>query len=263
MMPSLLIASAWIMFGTSHFFLSHSAFRERLIARFGSRKFTVIYSMVTIVGMGALITLTSIFGGQGRAGLNLADHTLARWILGGIAFLGAVLTMAGLFNYPNSPMAVLAQRHRDQKAGRPLRPPTAIDRVTRHPFFVGLAILMTAHALLASTLAGAVYFAGFLFVSSIGVYLQDRKLRQRWQEVYINYENRTSAIPFVNFQKQNDKAQKNALRKWLISTLIAVVFLGLMHPVWRYANGALFVGFILAFGIVGVAIGLRKSGQGQ
>lgn len=262
-MPSLMIMLAWILFGASHFTLSHTALRHRIIARYGKRKFTILYSAITIISLGILIAITSIYGDEGRPGLNLANNVLARWILGGISFLGAVLIMAGLFNYPNSPMAVLAQRERrqDTGSGNYLRPPTAIDGVTRHPFFVGLSILMAAHALLAGTMAGAFYFAGFSIISSLGIFLQDRKLRRRWQDIYVEYENNTSAIPFMNRQKENGSVQRDGLRKWVISTLIAIVFLGFLHPVWSYASGAPFAGFVLLFGMIGVFVGLRKSAK--
>lgn len=104
-------------------------------------------------------------------------------MLAAVALLGAALAVAGLINYPRSPMAVLARwGGRAATGGKPPKPPTAIERIVRHPFFAGLAIFAAAHALMADTLAGMVYFAGFAVLALVGMPMQDRKLRRRWRQ---------------------------------------------------------------------------------
>jgi len=51
-----------------------------------------------------------------------------------------------------------------------------VERVTRHPFFVGVALLASAHLLLATRLVGTVFFAGLAALAILGAWHQDRKL---------------------------------------------------------------------------------------
>jgi len=73
---------------------------------------------------------------------------------------------------------------------------------------------MTAHTLLAQTLAGAVYFAGFVVLAIAGIPLQDRKLRKRWKNTYAEFENSTSIVPFTPSQQSmsSDKIEWNFRR---------------------------------------------------
>ena len=51
--------------------------------------------------------------------------------------------------------------------------------MTRHPFFVGVALLASAHVLLATRLVGAVFFAGLAALAILGARHQDRKILAR------------------------------------------------------------------------------------
>lgn len=178
-------------------------------------------------------------------------------VLGFVAYSGAALAAAGLINYPRSPMAVLARRGRSGGGGdRPLRPPTAIERIARHPFFAGLAIFAAAHALMANTLAGTVYFAGFVILAFVGMPMQDRKLRRRWQQTYRDFEARTSIVPLAAPLAQSTENGRTDPHKWLAPAVVSLLLPGLLHPVWAWGNGAGFAGFILAFGLTGVIAGL-------
>jgi uncharacterized membrane protein len=79
-----------------------------------------------------------------------------------------------------------------------IRPPTGVERVTRHPFFMGLALYAVAHALLAATLASAVHFAGYVLLATVGAALQDRKLVARHGDAYAEYVARTAFVPFAD-----------------------------------------------------------------
>lgn len=190
MSPAIAVFGAWILFGASHLMLSAPRLRDPLADRFGQYRFLAIYTLITTVSLSLLIAAVARYGGDGLGGPNLATVTTARWTLGGIAALGALLATAGIVNYRRSPMAVLARRWRasNEAKAKPLPARGAIERVTRHPFFVGLAVLMSAHALLASTLAAAIFFGGFVVFVVIGVLMQDRKLLKRHGNVYGAYQ---------------------------------------------------------------------------
>ena len=251
MTPAILIGLAWIIFGGSHLLLSALNLRERWSRNLSSQEFTLLFTGVTFITMSLLIFVVAVYGDKGMGGPDLGRYGPARIVLFIIASLGGFLAIAGLINYPKSPMAVLARRQRSQALNKPLRRPSSIERVSRHPFFSGLAILMTAHALLAQTLAGAVYFAGFVILAIVGIPLQDKKLRKRWQNTYSEFENSTSVVPFIS-SHQSKSSDKVEWKPWGLAVLATMLLLGAMHPIWTILNGGAFAVFILMFGLAGV-----------
>src|SRR6185369_17146427 len=76
------------------------------------------------------------------------------------------------------------------------RSPQGMERITRHPFFAGLALFNLAHILLATRLVSATLFAGIALLVIVGPWHQDRKLLGRLGRPYADYLAVTSAIPF-------------------------------------------------------------------
>ena len=255
MIPALAVLSAWLLFGGSHLLLSSSPLRGMLVARLGVTGFVACYCLIATLGLGLLIVVTARFGADGIAGPNLARIPLARWSLGAVAALGAVLAVAGIAGFSRSPIAVLARRWRAREVVGPLPRRTLVDRVTRHPFFVGLALLMGAHALLASTLSGAVYFAGFALLAAVGIPLQDRKLLERHGETYAAYLRESSVLPSVHPRGVGAPAPWPEL---LVAIAGAAALAGL-HPLWRWGNGAAFAAVVLVGGLVAVGRQLRAA----
>src|SRR4030095_11369959 len=72
-----------------------------------------------------------------------------------------------------------------------------IEKITRHPFFAGVGLFALAHALLATRLAGTVFFGGLLLLVVVGSWHQDRKLLARRGAPYAAYLANTSAVPFA------------------------------------------------------------------
>ena len=260
MSPAIAVLTAWLVFGGSHLLLSAPPLRASLSNKLGASRFVVFYTLIAAVSLSLLIATVANNGGDGLGGLNLATVPAARWTLGGIAMIGAVLATAGIVNYSRSPMAVLARRWRapNDSKRKPLAPPTAVERITRHPFFIGLALLMGAHALLASTLAGAVYFVGFALLALIGIPMQDRKLRERHGDLYGAYLAHSSAVPFAAVRLSSDGARE---RVWpvLVASIAGAILLAALHPLWRLGYGAPFAAVVLIGGLYGVAKQLRHS----
>lgn len=260
MTPVVAVLSAWLLFGGSHLALSSPPLRATLSARLGERKFIVVYTLIAAVSLTLLTATVARYGGDGPTGLNLATVSAARWALSAIALIGAALAIAGLVNYSRSPMAVLARRLRatSETKRKPLRAPAAVERITRHPFFVGLALLMGAHVLLASTLAGAVFFVGFMLLALIGIPLQDRKLRARHGDVYGDYLAVSSAVPFAAGRLSSDGA---SMRVWpiLAASITGAALLAALHPLWRLGHGASFAALIIFGGLYAVAKQFRRA----
>lgn len=246
--PVLATLCAWVLFGGSHLLLSWPPVRRRLSERLGDTRFIAMYAGVAVVGLLLLAVVVANEGGNGPSALDLAAVPVARWSLGVVAFLGTALAAAGLAGYSRSAIAVLARRMRASREARqqPLREPTPVERVTRHPFFVGLALAMGAHALLAKTMSMMVFFGGFTLLALIGIRMQDRKLRQRHGSVYSAFEGATSVVPFARARPQGPSSSA-PMGRVVASGMLGAAAVGAFHPLWQMNHGAWFA--------VAVAIG--------
>src|SRR5256885_10329778 len=130
------VLCAWLVFGGTHLVLGLPPLRDRLARKLGDQRFVALFSAIAALTLGLLGVAVAMFGGEGPAGPALGQSPPARTLLGALAFLGLTLAMAGLLNYLRSPMALFRTK---------LRPPTGVERITRHAFFVGLTLFAIAH----------------------------------------------------------------------------------------------------------------------
>ncbi len=77
-----------------------------------------------------------------------------------------------------------------------VREPHGLERISRHAFFVGTALLGLAHALLATRLVGALLMGGLGIFALLGARHQDHKLLALRGEPYAAYLAATSTLPF-------------------------------------------------------------------
>ncbi|WP_191251642.1 NnrU family protein [Kordiimonas sediminis] len=258
MKPLLIVVTPWLVFIGAHLGMSSSRLREKITARYGRFAFTLIYLFVTILTLGTVIFALAFFGHEGPAGFQVSDQTWLT-VLRAVSVFGAFLLVAGLISYPTSAIAILAQRMKNPDLKTALPKPTGIARITRHPFFVGLAFVSTSHVFLASTLAIAVSFACLAFLSLVGIYLQDKKLQKRWAATYEVFIERSSVLPFQRLAEQDSRLTARDIPMLLIALLVASFLFGALHDIWTVGNGATFLGFILVYGTIGVVTGILKS----
>jgi uncharacterized membrane protein len=186
----LLVVALWIAFGICHVGMTTRAVREPLISRLGSPGFAWFFSAVSWVLFAMLVAGYSCVQFGGPPGLAVASVGWARATLYTAIVMGFVL-MAGALapsGYLESPAAILSQG---------VRPAYGLERISRHPFFAGLILVMGSHALLAARLTGTLFFAGFVLLAIFGSMHQAKKLRARKGEPFVRYLESTSAIPFV------------------------------------------------------------------
>lgn len=186
MTPAAVVAVLWLLFGGSHIGLA--AVRGRLVARLGEIGFTVLFYLVAAVSFAALVTYYAGHRFDGVAGIGLAAVPAARWALLAVAVFGLALCAPALTTYARMPSALF---------GQPLRGVRGIERVSRHPFFAGMALFALAHLLLATHLVGTVFFTGLALLATAGAWHQDRKLLARRGPAYASYVASTSFIPFA------------------------------------------------------------------
>jgi uncharacterized membrane protein len=141
-----------------------------------------------------------------------------------------------------------------------LHAPAAVERITRHPFFVGMALFAGAPMLLASTLASAIYFGGFVVVTLIGIPLQDRKLHARYGKVYAAHLSATSAIPFAMGRSLFDGKPVRSITIQLVPLTGAIVFANL-HWLWKLGHGAPFAVLVVLGGVYAVVQQIRKASR--
>jgi uncharacterized membrane protein len=159
--------------------------RGRLVARLGDNRFVTAYSIVAAASFVALVGTYSVLRDAGAPGVT-ATGTL-RAVLIGVVALGVTLAVAGVVPYPSSSYALFQTRSVE---------PRGLERITRHPFFVGTALLGAAHALLATRLVGAVFFGGLALLAVAGAWHQDRKLLAARGASHATFLEKTSMVPF-------------------------------------------------------------------
>lgn len=253
------MAGAWVLFGLTHLVLGSPPLRTILVARWGERTFVVVYSSIAAGSLALVGIAIAVLGGDGAAGPDVGSAPLARWLLGAVALAGGALIVAGLMSYARSPFAVLRRRAEQLARGEPyvLGAPSAVERITRHPFFVGTALFATAHALLATTVVSAIYFAGFAAIALVGIPLQERKFRRRYRAVFEAFTAKTSIMPLVAARRQASAHDKPPWKPLVIAVVVTAVIAAL-HWVWMVWHGAWLAGVIAVFGLVTVARQMRR-----
>lgn len=245
--PALVVALLWLGFGGTHVLLASARVRAALVARLGERGFLALFSAVAAVTFGALATYYAAHRFEGAPGLAVGGSAAARGVLMGVVVAGVTLTF--LMDYARSPTALFNQ---------PIRAPRGIERVTRHPFFAGVALLALAHLLLATRLVGAVFFAGLATLAIVGARHQDRKLLARRGEAYAGYLAATSAVPFAAIVAGRQRfAWREIPPRGLVLGLAVAAGLRAVHASILAHGGAWVIGALL----VGAAVSTRRAGQ--
>lgn len=247
MTPATVVGLLWLGFGGTHVLLGGARVRAALVARLGESGFLALFSAVAAVTFGALVTYYAGHRFEGAPGLALGGSPAARGLL--MAVVVAGVTLAFLMDYAKSPTALF---------NPPIRAPRGIERITRHPFFAGVALLALAHVLLATRLVGAVFFAGLATLAIVGAWHQDRKLLARRGEAYAGYLAATSAVPFAAIVagRQRFVGREISLRGLVLGLAIAAALRAVHASIFAH-GGAWVIGALL----VGAAVSTRRAWQ--
>lgn len=186
--PVLRVALWFGLFVATHLALGWPPIRGALVARLGLRGFTLLFSLVAWLTFGVAVSSYAAHAAEGPAVLALGASTGIRIALIIAITLGVMLITGAFAHYSSSPYAI---------GGENVREPRGLERVTRHPFFVGMALFGAAHALLAPRLVGAVAMGSLGLFAGVGAWMQDRKLLALRGDDYRDYLSVTSAIPFA------------------------------------------------------------------
>jgi uncharacterized membrane protein len=186
--PALGVAVLALLFVGTHVGLATTAIRGRLTGALGEVGYVVVYTLVASGTLAAVLGYYAAHRFEGVAGLAAGAHPAAHALLLAVIGAGVALMVAGLAGYPRMPMALF---------GQAISEPYGIERVTRHPFFAGIAMLGLAHVLLAPRLAGAVLMGSLALLAIAGARHQDAKHLRRRGRPYADYLAVTSTLPFA------------------------------------------------------------------
>lgn len=203
----------------SHFGISSTSLREKLVTRLGERGYLGFYSLVTVIAFGWLIVAYR----HAPAALLWITPPALKLVLVAIVFIAFVLIVVGIAT-PN-PTAVGADALLD-------RPDAArgVLRITRNPFLWGVGLWAIAHILATGEAADILLFASIGTLGWIGSVLLDaKKARQhgtRWQR----FASETSNVPFAAVVAGRQRLALGEIGLWRLALAIAI-FVGvfLLH----------------------------------
>jgi len=250
MTPALTVALLWAVFAGTHFGLSSDRVRALLTNRIGEFGFLVLFYAVASACLTALVATYTAQRFDGAPGLALASIPALRWLLWTVSAVGFVLAGPTLLVYPRLPTALFAQ---------PSWSPRGIERITRHPFFLGFALFALAHALLATRLVGTVFFGGFAFLTIIGAGHQDRRLLARWGKPYADYLDATSIVPLAAIVAGRQRLVWRELPAEAVMGIGVALGLRSWHDVILAHRGAWFIGFFIGGSIIFGVSAWRRS----
>lgn len=254
-----IIVGLWLLFAGTHLALAEPRVRSWIVGRIGEGGFRLLYFAVAAVTFTALMHGYAVRQYAGPAGLAVHVVPAVRLALMGVAGLGAVLLVGGLVAYPASPMEMTV---------RGVPSPTRLARITRHPFFVGLALIALAHVPLATRATGTVFFVCLALFSIVGALLQDRKLLVTKGAAYAAYCRETSLVPFAAIvARRTAMTARDVPVVPLAIGLLGAVGLRLAHPAFLAWDGlaaaGAVVGGALLFSVIGVVRLALRAGHGR
>lgn len=185
-----LIGIAGLLFLGTHFGLSSTSLRGKLVARLGERGYLGIYSLLALVTLVYLIWLYGELPRYDYFWLPSPDLYLVPKIIMPVALILAV----GGFMVPN-PTNVGAEKLLTEPAEGDLA--RGVTRITRHPFQWGVVLWSLSHLIANGDSISVVFFATFLLLSGIGTVLIDRKKATQLGGDWVAYRDQTSNLPFA------------------------------------------------------------------
>jgi uncharacterized membrane protein len=184
MVATIVILLLWLGFAATHIGLSTTALREHLVLRLGENPFRGIYSLIAFA---FFVPLIWVYFTHKHAGPRLwtlpTDIPLLFVMYVGMAV--AFILVIGSLVRP-SPGAVVPGS----------ATPRGVQRITRHPLFMGLALFGLLHLLPNSTTGDIVFFGGFPVFSLIGGWHQDQR-KLTGSASYRQFHQSTPFLPFT------------------------------------------------------------------
>jgi uncharacterized membrane protein len=203
------LALATLAFVGSHFLMSHT-YRLKLIGAVGELRFTLLYSIVAVA---TLIWMIIAYRGL--------DDELALWIAqdwwwpiaSAIMLFASILLIGSFVRNPALP---------HPGAARKKRAATGVFAITRHPMNWAFALWAIVHLSLWGSPRNMVVDSGILILAIGGSVGQDSKKRRAVGPLWLQWEAKTSFIPFAALLTR--RARWRDLAPIWIAALIGLLF---------------------------------------
>ena len=180
------IVALWVAFALSHMVLSSNPLRPRAVRLFGERLFQGLYSLLAFA---IFVPLVLVYSGNKHAGplLWLIEPNTVLDIVTRVGNTVAVLlVVAGIFR--PSPSGV---------TGTPTRRPRGVQRITRHPLFMGIVLWALMHLIVNGYASDVAFFGGFAIFGLLGSWHQDRRQKATPDGAYAKFCEESPFLPFT------------------------------------------------------------------
>ena len=186
MRDTAVVAVLLLLFASSHMLLSSRSIRTRLIARLGDKRFLAAYSVVALVFFAPLVSYYLTHRHAGPLLWSVPDSGAVELLLVLANVIGFVLIVAGVMT--PSPAAV---------GGAPRDEPGGVQRITRHPVFMGLGIWALAHVIVNGHASDVAFFGGIVVFVLVGCRHQDRRKLAAGDPGFERFHAATAFLPFT------------------------------------------------------------------
>jgi uncharacterized membrane protein len=207
----------WVLFAGSHTVLSHPPIRSGLVSRLGEGAFQGVYSLVAFATVVPLAW--TFFANRSSHAVPLPALAMTPgiwWVTMLLNLLAVVLLVLG-FSRPN-PVSSLTSRSGSSAMG--------VLRITRHPAFMGVAILGLGHLLVNHSTIDRVFFGGTFIYSLLGTAHQDWRRRLSADAELQRFFAETSFFPFVAIAAGRNRFEPRELRPGAL--IAGVILFGLI-----------------------------------
>jgi uncharacterized membrane protein len=203
----------------SHFGISSTGLRARLIDRLGEKAYLGLYSIVALV---ALVLLVMAY--ESAPFVLLWTASIWMWFVPLLVMPFALLFLVGGLSAPN-PTAVGQDALLEKELG-----PRGVLRITRNPVMWAIGLWAAAHMVPNGDAASLLFFGSLAVLALLGAVLIDAKNALRKGDAWVRWATLTSNIPFLAIV-QGRQNLGVAIREigWIRLAVVVVLYAALLH----------------------------------
>jgi protein-S-isoprenylcysteine O-methyltransferase Ste14 len=191
-MTLILNSILWVVFFISHSYLAAIPVKESLISKlkWSEQRYRFAYSFLSFLLVAAIYLIQFLFP-------KPLFLKLENWVFYFGVFLLLIGIIFNLLAFKNiSAREFIGLQARKTKADKLIQ--KGIYTLVRHPIYTGLISLMMGFAFLQPTSYNALNFLLILIYLPIGIYFEEQKLIQLYDQDYLVYKKKVKAIiPFL------------------------------------------------------------------
>ena len=219
-MDAWMVLLGWILFAGTHMGLSAEPFRGSLVSKMGEKGFQGLYSLISFVTFGFVITAYVM--SRGESGLFMeqgVDNQIVMSVCNLLMIFAFIVFFSGFIN--GTPMGMAPAK----------REAFGITRITRHPMNMSFALFGLSHLLTNRLAADWFFYGGFVLYGYFGSLHQDRKKIRQLGDELAAFVATTSIVPFMAIITGKQKLKPGEISKLavLLGVVISLVA-KVLHP---------------------------------